>query len=48
MYKVIISPSANADLFNALKYYVTRYDLSSPEKKRRKPRSDERGFLVAF
>ncbi len=28
MYKVIISPSANADLFNALKYIA--YELENP------------------
>ena len=29
MYKVVISPSANADLFNALKYIV--YELKNPQ-----------------
>ena len=29
MYKVIISPSANADLFNALKYIA--YELENPQ-----------------
>lgn len=29
MYKVVISPSANADLFNALKYIT--YDLENPQ-----------------
>ncbi len=29
MYKVIISPSANADLYNALKYIA--YDLENPQ-----------------
>ena len=28
MYKVVISPSANADLFNALKYIA--YELENP------------------
>ena len=29
MYKVVISPSANADLFNALKYIA--YELENPQ-----------------
>ena len=29
MYRVVISPSANADLFNALKYIT--YDLENPQ-----------------
>ena len=29
MYKVIISPSANADLFNALKYIA--FELENPQ-----------------